>query len=333
MSIFRDIFEKSVPDFDFSGLVSPKVGEMGKPFEGNTLYKFYGENLLPMIGDPTIRFTQRGATLNDPFELTIRWKETVSKTTSEKLEIYLRSSFERAFSDDGHIMRTITLWFARKGILLNDDQIKEVSTAISSGRAKDIFSQIKDDLNKRIGEFLVNLNKLRDEFDKFLSEDMSKLGVFSTTEDINSDQMWGLYASSGKGFALEIDPYNEIFRVKKGDLKGSSLFRKVLYTDEYCDDFLSNPYFLFLVKKSKWSFEKEWRILKYLETCELKDNTTGVYRDRLPKFSIKSVIFGYNVPNNLLDKYISDVHDFDDNILVRKMKLNHIQGNLYVDDI
>ncbi len=68
-----------------------------------------------------------------------------------------------------------------------------------------------------------------------------------------------------------------------------------MYTDQNTENFWKNPYYLFLVKGSGWSYEKEWRLFRELDKCDERIETGGLsicLANVAPEI-IKSVHFGY----------------------------------------
>src|SRR3990167_11177398 len=128
--------------------------------------------------------------------------------------------------------------------------------------------------------------------DRLLEDIVSETGIFSVSAKAENVQLWGLYASSGKGFVVEFDPMHPFFLAPG---KTTSLFRRVKYTDDSVSALFDNPYYLFLVKNRQWQFEDEWRITKKLSECDENRLVAGdhLYLCNVKPGMIKSVIFGY----------------------------------------
>src|SRR5206468_3082082 len=89
--------------------------------------------------------------------------------------------------------------------------------------------------------------------------------------------MWREYAADGHGFVVEFDAKHRFFSHKTDEGKRRKLLRKVMYRDDKINDFWRNPYYLFLVKETKWAFEKEWRMLRSLDQCRIQTLPSGKY--------------------------------------------------------
>jgi hypothetical protein len=105
--------------------------------------------------------------------------------------------------------------------------------------------------------------------------------------------MWAHYADQGSGFVVGLDSKNSLFLSKCNPRK--NLLRKVLYSDQRIQNFWNNPYYLFLVKNSGWSYEREWRIIKELSECDECHVVGGdqIFLSRVPCEAIKEIYFGY----------------------------------------
>lgn len=121
-----------------------------------------------------------------------------------------------------------------------------------------------------------------------VSKASNKIGVFSMTENENSDQMWAYYADNGFGFAIEINSYSIFF---ENDVHLSSL-KKVIYESRDIDSFFdADDTDFFCRKQSDWSHEKEWRAFKITDDCDLLTDS-GHSLFRIPSDAISCIILG-----------------------------------------
>lgn len=136
-----------------------------------------------------------------------------------------------------------------------------------------------------------------------------KWGVISFSTDPVEDQMWGLYAESHKGLAVEFNETNELF-VNPGLLKCD--FLQCEYEDQPSIYRLTGGVNLEDVqqfvrrKRTKWGYEKERRLIVPIVHCR-KDNKDN---ELLYLFSIKpsvvtSVTFGLRTPNPLKQEILA----------------------------
>ena len=111
------------------------------------------------------------------------------------------------------------------------------------------------------------------QFDGIIKSIVSKMGILSLTGNPLNLPMWAHYGSQGNGFVVGLDMQDDIFWSHDGQKR--SLLRKVLYTDQITPNFWKNPYYLFLVKISAWSYVEEWRVIRKLSTCDHCDIISG----------------------------------------------------------
>jgi hypothetical protein len=97
----------------------------------------------------------------------------------------------------------------------------------------------------------------------------SRVGVLSLTERFDSLPMWAHYAANARGYVV---CFQELDREYTGDTTGSL---NALKPVRYVDDLLglthdpSTQDNLFFCKFQDWSYEREWRIVSALSSCQL----------------------------------------------------------------
>ena len=95
-----------------------------------------------------------------------------------------------------------------------------------------------------------------------------KFAVFCLCENSLSRRMWNQYTSNGKGFVVAFDTKHPSFPV----LKSPGLLGGIEYSDEPISSFLSKyGATAFFQKKTQYSFEAEWRIVRPLHRFKDKD--------------------------------------------------------------
>jgi hypothetical protein len=100
--------------------------------------------------------------------------------------------------------------------------------------------------------------RLLDEMNKDIMEDLDKVGILSLTENENDDYMWGEYGGKHTGYCLQLYPdYQHQF------------FREEMYRVEYSDEptkvnmatqSTKEYHKVLFQKKTIWKRENEWRI-------------------------------------------------------------------------
>lgn len=125
-----------------------------------------------------------------------------------------------------------------------------------------------------------------------MEKDQSRSSSGLRERPIN-EEMWKRYGGDGTGFVIGFDAQHPFFfRNRNG--APTNVLRKVIYTDQWTDNFWRNPYYLFLVKGLGWSYEQEWRMFKEFSECDecIGSDTTAVFLATLAPEIIKTVHFG-----------------------------------------
>lgn len=122
---------------------------------------------------------------------------------------------------------------------------------------------------------------------------VNEVGVFCLTETASSEQMWNEYADGGEGFAIAFDSTTPGFE----QLKAKGLLGKVSYSDELPETFLGilkppDVLKFFFLKRTKYSFEMEWRSIRKFEYLERGPG--GVFFSRFDPTSVCEIIAGRN---------------------------------------
>lgn len=124
-----------------------------------------------------------------------------------------------------------------------------------------------------------------------LQDEISKhFTIFCLSESNDEDKMWGLYAESHKGFVIEYDSSHPAFMALGQP-------EKVAYREEDpVYDPVRGAQGFWKVKKQKWSYEREWRISRRLNSCRrLLVKGTTVYLVPLPRAAIRAVYLGIRI--------------------------------------
>jgi hypothetical protein len=210
------------------------------------------------------------------------------------------------------------------------DQMKEkglsvsteaIAAVVSSTEFRATFGQLLDPrviIDPYIDAHFQNMN---DRAGAWIADIISRFGILSLSETALSQPMWGLYSGSGKGFVVGFDAKSDFFCRFKDTGEKCSLLRKVRYADDKVDDFWNDPYCLFLVKGTAWSFEREWRVLRELTECDRTSRPDGeqLFTVDVPKATIKEILFGYNYNGDFIQDDIAKIVNISNNIKVSRI--------------
>jgi hypothetical protein len=171
-------------------------------------------------------------------------------------------------------------------------------------------------------------DRLASNADAFIEDQTRNFGIFSVSETATNDQLWALYANDGRGFVVNFNATHNFFRTAGNELTDWPRFHKVTYTDERLDDFWRNPLYLFAVKKKRWSFEEEWRMIKSREECDEIISVMGedIFLCRVRPGMVTSIIFGYSYDLNNVGADIKSFASLDPTVKFQKAMIDHEQG-------
>ena len=307
------------------GVFTSEIKEMEQPFSGHSLFKYMARERRHFFSKPQIRFTQRTA-LNDPFELSKRWEEVALKETRDGMIAYIDAELRSKLRDDAFLLKMVLDEAEKRGLLLRPQDRATTALKLKNPAFRQERERIIADLGQKL-ELIVNLTFGPAFADNVLAKIIDTIGIFSVSETGTNVQLWGLYATSGRGFVLELNPYHELFIAQKTKITS---FRKVKYTDDIIQALMSNPYYLFLIKNKKWEFEDEWRIIKILSEFDERMNIGDdeIYLWNVRPGMIRSVIFGYNYDQATAVEDALNISKFDGQIEFRQAVTGEVPGQL-----
>lgn len=331
MSLLQEFHDRFNEGIDWSKIIPADVDAMSSKFTGQHLYKYYPEKRIIFFDDPTIRFTPK-AELNDPFELSKRWKEfspeNVSRFLHKTIELSLLTLLNRqdilleALSEEVKKQRGFAL-------TISERNLAKVSLNSELGRTQ--INLIRENMIAALGPMIEYIfQQMNYRFDEVIVDLTNRTRIFSVSETALSQQMWGLYASSGSGFVVAFNPDHEFFRTAGDKKMDHNLFQKVHYLDHINPTFWENPYFMFLVKDSGWAFEKEWRMLKVLEKEQTGDLSSEIFSVR--KGMISSIIFGHRWGRREIDIAMSKLMNVDPNIQMKRQIINSSALSIEIEE-
>jgi hypothetical protein len=300
-----DDYLDALPSADVSALLSPEIHAFEASVYTNPLiYKYYGVGRRSFFECPQLRFSQREA-LNDPLEMSRRWKTISTEGLRSHLRNDLREKLPSILSNPNLLLKIFQEKAAKDGVNLTFAMITHAQQQLRSAAGKRSLAKQLIDMQGSLDSAVDHVfSMLETQFDLLADSVIARFGVLSLTEDALSEQMWAHYATGGHGFVIGFDAHHQFFLSKDGT---KNLLRKVHYTDERTENFWNNPYFLFLVKGSRWSSEREWRMLKNLSERDVQDVsiTPPVCLWNVPPEAIKMVSFGYNYDSSYLSHDMS----------------------------
>ncbi|MER9405561.1 DUF2971 domain-containing protein [Mesorhizobium caraganae] len=329
-------FEKTDVDEIFSNLFSPDVTTMEERCSEESLFKYF---YFPDAGfrkaylsAPTIKFAQK-SDLNDPFELTKRWQQFGSKLTHETFAKYIKSQIETHLANDDYIMESILESDEYKASGISKRQILE---KIRSPQGRQFLGALKANAIAQAQPVVeLMFSVMESKSDEMIEKVMRTTGILSLTETSVNKAMWGLYANSGYGFSIEYYAQHDFFKREDKNGKKVNLLRKVFYRDDRIEEFWKNPFYLFLVKNTDFSFEREWRMLCNIKDCTKVDisEDRSIYVKDAPKGLIKSIIFGHRYDDNQIQIEASYLRNFDTEIALKKVAADTATGEFRVDQV
>lgn len=170
-------------------------------------------------------------------------------------------------------------------------------------------------------------------YEMFMRVTNRNVGVLSLTEDPLNELMWSHYACSHSGFAVGLDATNKFFQPKPGEPKVCGELMNVIYTDTipvvYVEaGTMDIPKEIFFTKATAWSYEKEWRMIKYLPTADEVQTVDGksIHLFSVPVEAVKDVLIGARTSVGARDLVISQVRAAAPHASIRQVRFDPRSG-------
>lgn len=212
------------------------------------LYKYFPAERASVLENGLIRFTQAGD-LNDPFELRAVFKSVYSKQDLTRV-----------------IDRTVNKELL--AVLPSvPKQHRPQLMAIARERAT---VEIRPQIEEGITQVLRLFNNL------ILPQAANTaVGVLSLTQDPLSLLMWAHYAQSHQGFVIQLNTRSAFFALQAGVHEDFGKLHEVKYTKrrlvfDVSADNTSNAIDMLCTKPIEWAYEKEWRLVRPLNSCNAR---------------------------------------------------------------
>jgi hypothetical protein len=259
-----------------------------------TLYKFVGsKGAVQAIASGSLKFTKIEE-LNDPSELVpIMNRDAVRDSlASIRKTGYSEAQFEWLGCQDA----TLRLLSPETRILSRPASVELAN--------KTLALAVYDNLDFMERQVLQTIKLIR-----------SRVGVLSLTERFDSLPMWAHYGAQAKGYVLR---FNDLDQEFPGDATGSLNAVKPV---RYVEDLLglthdpSTQDNLFFCKFRDWSYEREWRVVSALSSCQTSHDGKMHLRS-IGRSKVTGVICGWNVPENDVRLLVSEVQDINPGVEV-----------------
>jgi hypothetical protein len=319
---------------DLLSMFSSDVFAIENQFPGAHLYKYYSfddEFRERFLSKPTIKFARKSE-LNDPFELTKRWKQFGSPVTRDFAARYVTKDLKSRLKDRNYVVRLLA---AKEQFKVSNLSVAQLYEVMDGPIGEMVISKLEEESLRLLPEMIDAFFSHADrDLDGSMEKILEDFGILSLTERATNRAMWGLYAGAGLGFALKFNARHAFFGPKRDDGPKRSSLLQVRYRDDRPDDFWSNPHYLFAVKHPEFSFEQEWRLLKSITTCDelALQNGSKIYTVPAPEGLITGVIFGHRTNSDTIDIEVSLIRQFDPSITAQIAVPDTSTGEYRLDD-
>jgi hypothetical protein len=249
------------------------------------LYKFVASRGAALaIANGSLKFT-RIEELNDPSELVPLMNRDAVLTSLNTLrkEGYTQEQFEWLSCQES-ILR----------LLSPETRVLSRPATIAAAN-RTLALPVYDNLDFMERQLLATISLMR-----------SRVGILSLTERCDSLPMWAHYAANARGYVV---CFRELDREYTGDTTSSL---NALKPVRYVQDLLglthdpSTQDNLFFCKFQDWSYEREWRIVSALSSCQLSADRT-LHLRRIDPSIVMGIICGWNVTPEEVELLASEV--------------------------
>lgn len=248
-----------------------------------TIFKYIRPERIDVIENLEIRFTQPDA-LNDPFELRPHFDSLVAEAdvlaNLPQTPVDLRPMVAEAYSMLSEEQRAMlpldaaTQWI--EAFMATDDARE------ANAQGLRIFLQLMRDGAAPIRETIYRTFN-------------DNVGILSFSEIPDHELMWSHYADTHKGLVLCFDEGHSFFNRRRSENDEFYFVRKVHYSDGPATSLADiDGDALLVTKGTKWSYEREWRMLVPLREAKRSLTFGGdkVYLFAFPPEALKAIILG-----------------------------------------
>jgi hypothetical protein len=265
------------------------------------VYKYFPPQRSAFLYDPLISFSPPSL-LNDPYEC----RPVITlKDIDRHIENLVQRNYERAVALYGNSEKT------QNRLKLAADQTKR--------KYQDHPETVTDMV---LSTTMKHVN--------------TTVGILSLVRTPDNELMWAHYTASHQGFVVGFDESNEFFKRRANDPLDCGILKDVQYTDEQITIDVDNiviPQQLLFTKRSSWSYEGEVRMIRALSTADkvIDKGNQRVFLFRVPKESIKEVIFGLRSATETVDPIVHTVKGDPayGSVVLKKINID-VNGNFQI---
>ena len=248
-----------------------------------TLFKYICHERIDVIQNLEIRFTHPDA-LNDPFELQPHFDSLIAEAdvlaNLPESPVDLRAVVKQAY-DLVPELQALPLDFAVRAV---DEFMSSEDARQATAEGLRIF--LKSMRDGGVG--------VRQAIHRAFNENV---GLLSLSEIANNELMWAHYADSHTGLVLGFDEQHSFFNRRRTENDEFYFVRKVRYSDDPPVSMATiDGDALLITKGTRWSYEREWRMLVPLRDATRSLPVAGdtVHLFAFPPDALRAVILGVN---------------------------------------
>lgn len=275
-----------------------------------TLFKYIRPERIDVIENLEIRFTQPDA-LNDPFELRPHFESIVA-------EADVLANFSETPAD----LRPMV---AQAYSMLSEDQ-RAMLPLDAAMQAVEAFMGTDDAREATAQGLQLFLRSMRDGAvpirEAIYRAFNDNVGILSLSEIPDHELMWSHYADTHTGLVLCFDEQHAFFNRRRSENDEFYFVRKVHYSDDPAVSLATiDGDALLVTKGTKWSYEKEWRMLVPLRDARrcLKTSGDTVHLFSFPPEALRGIILGARAT--------AAIEASIQNILNEHPELRHVQAS------
>lgn len=241
-------------------------------------YKYFPPERKAFLNELLLRFTPPGL-FNDPFDSLPAFSCFDEPLIKEKVEkVGLDIAFDIAFEDTNESKRRRKL--------------------LALGKANAFLKKQYLSNREKLDDVFLNLHRKRVN---------SEIGVLCLCENPKSVVMWWHYAHKHQGFVVGFETEDNFFSHHPNEPEDIGKLLPVKYVKErvFIDirtikEGANLPDFLFK-KNREWSYEQEWRIIRFLNGAdEIRDKNVHLFK--VPPSAVRVIIIGYDARPEMVDE-------------------------------
>lgn len=252
-----------------------------------TLFKYIRPERIDVIRNLEIRFTQPDA-LNDPFELQPHFDSLIAEAdvlaNLPESPVDLRPMVKQAYELVSEL-KAIPLDFAMRAV--EEFMATEDARQATAEGLRNFLKSMRD------GAAVV-----RQAIHRAFNE---SVGLLSLSEIADNELMWAHYAASHTGLVLSFDEQHAFFNRRRTENDEFYFVRKVRYSDDPPVSLATvDGDALLITKGTRWSYEREWRMLVPLRDATRSMPVAGdtVHLFAFPPDALRGVILGVNATSD-----------------------------------